>query len=147
MAFLIIGIVSCCLFALAIWVFGKHTRLKYQVNKLREHENNEISVKSGVPHIGHRSVLKSISGNDISSDSIIAKHWQHNQFDIKMVTSGAIHFNDMKTKGNKDVSGEIADPIQIKNDQLIAAEVAKNDQGIYEFTRGRLDKTQWKTKE
>ena len=106
---------------------------------------NQLKAASSVINIGDKSAIKSISGTDISSDSMIAKHWQHNQFDIKMVTSGAIHLNDMKTKGNKDVSGATPDPIQIDNDQLIAAEVAKNDHEIYQFTQGNLGKNEWKT--
>ena len=85
--------------------------------------------------------------SDPSSDSVIAKELQENQFDIKNVTSGKIHFNDLKTKGNDHINGEIEDPIQLDNDQMIAVQLGKNYHDIHEFTEDKLGEDEWKTRQ
>ena len=45
--------------------------------------------------------------NDTQNDTIMAQEWQKNQFDIKHVTSGNIHINDIQTKGNNNFEGHI----------------------------------------
>ena len=136
---IVTGVIIILLCIIVVWKTRKRNESNKDVNTITKVETKSLE------NIGNSLQLNSKNKIDMKNDHLIAKEWQENQIDIQhVITHGQVL--DSQNDGNQTKKMYFKnDGNNVKNDQLIAIQMSKNQNEIHQFTQGKKKKDDWLT--